>query len=111
MSRQQKDFLGRVRSTADSVSAGADAIQGLWDRWNSRRAKQDIEEDALDCFTLLGLTPDSTTEVIKRQWARIARVYHPDSACAVDDTMFKVLHAAYQEAMRLKGEIHGRQQT
>ncbi|QDR82580.1 J domain-containing protein [Sporomusa termitida] len=50
----------------------------------------------MDCWTILGLKPTADRKAIKSAYARMLKVYHPES----DPTGFQKLRAAYKQALR-----------
>ena len=88
------------------MTAGVEATQDFLERvrttWRAPAAEE-VEGglEAQDCWTLLGLQPGANKKEVESRWRRIAHAYHPDTACrgCGDDTMFKILRAAYEEAM------------
>ena len=104
MPRRKKGILDRIRDTANGVETVVEATQEFFDRMKESWQQEQGQTapinglEAQDCWTLLGLKPGSHRKEVEVRWRKIAHAYHPDAG-AGDDTMFKILKAAYDEAL------------
>lgn len=55
-----------------------------------------------NCYSLLGITEDSETSVIKEVWLKLAHIYHPDKKTGNSDH-FRMLSDAYKSIMKYRG--------
>lgn len=56
----------------------------------------------MNAFEILGIAPTSNTNAVRQAYRQLVKIHHPDVGGSAEK--FKVILAAYQEAMRLACE-------